>query len=86
MARGPAYEKMVAAWCSKDRQTAINRPMLGEPVSAASWNHPLDSQVRLGSKAHVVGSPTIMTETGQRIEGHVDAIELATMLGVAKLK
>ena len=83
-ASGPTYEKMVAAWCSKDRQTAINRLMLGEPISTASCEHPVDGQLNLGSKAHVEGSPTLITDTGQRIEGLVSAVELAKILGIAR--
>ena len=84
LASGATYETMVAAWCSDDRQTAINKLMLGEPISAASCEHPVDGQLILGAKAHVEGTPTLITDTGQRIEGHVDAVELSTMLGTAK--
>ena len=82
LASGATYEKMVAAWCSEDRQTAIEKLMLGEQIPATTCEHPVDGQLTLGSKAHVEGSPTLITETGQRIEGHVDADELATMLGI----
>ena len=81
---GPTYERMVAAWCSEDRQTAIDKLMLGQPISAPTCDHPLEGQFRLGAKAHVEGSPTLITETGQRIEGHVAAVELAKILGIAK--
>ena len=76
-----SWDKAVAVWCAKDRQTAYVDAMRGLPLPqgkcaegavAAGY----DFAQRLG----VTGTPAIITETGRLIDGYLPADDLVKLL------
>ncbi len=76
-----SWDKAVAVWCAKDRQTAYQDAMRGMPVSKATCPEGAvavgyDFAQRLG----VTGTPAIITETGHLIDGYLPAADLVKLL------
>ncbi|MFT3930262.1 MAG: thioredoxin fold domain-containing protein [Spongiibacteraceae bacterium] len=78
-----SYQKMVTAWCAKDRQGTLTRYKNGEaiPINTCSDN-PVAAQFQLGERIGVSGTPSLITASGELIPGYVPAQELAERLGV----
>jgi len=77
-----AFTKMVSAWCSADRNDAINKLKRGETIPPKSCNNPIAREYQLGQQIGVTGTPTIVLEDGELEPGFVSAGELAQRLGV----
>lgn len=79
----PAYQKLVTAWCAKDRQGTLTRYKNREavPISTCPKN-PVAAQYELGERIGVNGTPSLVTAKGELIPGYVPAQELAQRLGV----
>lgn len=76
------YERTVWTWCSDDRRTALTAALNGKEVPVVTCDHPVDEHIRIGRISHVEGTPTLITEHGERISGYLPAAELATRLGL----
>lgn len=78
-----SYQKMVTAWCAKDRQGVLTRYKNGEsvPLNTCSDN-PVTSQLQLGERLGVTGTPSLITASGELIPGYMPAKELAERLGI----
>lgn len=78
-----SYQKLVTAWCSKDRQGTLTRYKNREavPINTCSDN-PVAAEYQLGDRLGVNGTPTLVTASGELIMGYVPAQELAQRLGV----
>lgn len=78
-----SYQKMVTAWCAKDRQGTLTRFKNGEalPINTCSDN-PVTSQYQLGERIGVSGTPSLITASGELIPGYMPAKELAERLGL----
>ena len=76
------YEKTVWTWCSHDRGTALAAALLGKEVPVVTCDHPVNEHLRIGRIFHVEGTPTLITEHGERISGYLPAAELAARLGI----
>jgi len=76
-----SWDKAVAVWCAKDRQTAYVDAMRGTPVTAGKCG---ESAVAVGydfaQRLGVTGTPAIITETGQLIDGYLPADQLVQLL------
>ena len=74
-----SYQKMVTAWCAKDRQATLTRFKNGEavPISTCADN-PVTAEFQLGERLGVSGTPTMITAAGELIPGYVPAAELAS--------
>ena len=77
------YQKLVTAWCAKDRQGTLTRFKNREnvPISTCA-NNPVTAQFELGERIGVTGTPALITATGELIPGYMPAAELAQKLGV----
>lgn len=77
----PTYQKLVTAWCSKDRQGALTRLKNREhvPVSTCAKN-PVTAQYELGDRIGVQGTPALITASGELIPGYMPAKDLAAKL------
>jgi thiol:disulfide interchange protein DsbC len=77
------YQKLVTAWCAKDRQGALTRLKNREnvPVSTCA-NNPVAAEFALGERIGVNGTPALITTNGELIPGYMPAQELAQRLGV----
>ena len=76
-----SWDKAVAVWCAKDRQTAYQDAMGGGAVPAGKC---AESAVAAGyafaQKLVLSGTPTLITETGKLIDGYIPAQQLVQLL------
>ncbi len=72
-----AYEKMVSAWCSSDRNDAITRLKRGETILSKTCTNPVEQQYLLGQEIGVSGTPAIVFESGRMQPGYTPADQLA---------
>lgn len=77
-----AYTKLVSAWCSDDRQSAITRLKAGQAVPAKTCTNPVADQYQLGRSLGITGTPAIITQSGELLPGYLPAKELALALGL----
>ena len=79
----PTYQKLVTAWCAKDRQGTLTRYKNREnvPISTCADN-PVAAEFDLGTRLGVEGTPALVTAKGELISGYVPAAKLAEKLGV----
>jgi thiol:disulfide interchange protein DsbC len=77
------YQKLVTAWCAKDRQGTLTRYKNREnvPISTCA-NNPVAAQYELGERIGVTGTPALITSAGELIPGYMPAADLAQKLGV----
>ncbi len=76
----PSYYKAVNVWCSKDQQDSMTKAKAGESIPSASCNNPVESQMLIGQKMGVTGTPALLLENGTLIPGYRPAKELADLL------
>jgi thiol:disulfide interchange protein DsbC len=76
-----SWSKAVAVWCAKDRQTAYQDAMRGGEVQGGKCD---ESAVAAGydfaQRLGISGTPAIITETGQLIDGYIPAQQLVQFL------
>jgi len=76
-----SWDKAVAVWCAKDRQAAYRDAMGGKPVASAKCDEaPVAAGYDLAQRLGATGTPQIITETGQLIDGYVPAAQLVPLL------
>jgi thiol:disulfide interchange protein DsbC len=78
----PSYDKLVTAWCSKDRQDAITRMKRGEDLPAKTCDNPVAQEYELGHLAGLQGTPAIVLEDGRMLPGYMPASALGQVLGI----
>ena len=76
----PSYQKAVNVWCSKNQQESMTKAKAGESVPQASCENPVDSQMLIGQKMGVNGTPALLLDDGTLLPGYRPAKELADML------
>ena len=76
------YTKMVSAWCSTDRNTAITRLKNGDEIPPRECTNTIADQYRWGQRVGVTGTPTIILPDGRVIPGYIEAAKLAEELGI----
>jgi len=74
-----------AIWCAPDRNKAWDDAMLRGvmPKNNGSCKNPVESNIALGNKYRVTGTPTLIFENGQRVPGMVPADKVNEMLDAA---
>jgi thiol:disulfide interchange protein DsbC len=74
-----SWHKAEAVWCSANRNEALTRAKLGNPVDTSKIcaSTPVDREYKLGLSIGVRGTPAIVTESGDLISGYLPARELA---------
>ncbi len=77
-----SWHKAEAVWCSANRNEALTKAKLGNPVDTSKLcaSTPVDREYNLGLNVGVRGTPAIITESGELISGYVPARELAQRL------
>ena len=77
-----SWHKAEAVWCSANRNEALTKAKLGNPVDTTKIcaSTPVDREYNLGLNVGVRGTPAIITESGDLISGYVPAHELAQRL------
>jgi thiol:disulfide interchange protein DsbC len=77
-----SYQKIVSAWCSADRNTAITRLKARQTIPTLTCQNPVASQLDLGREVGVTGTPAIVLEDGRLLPGYMPAEQLAGALGI----
>ncbi|MGH8551498.1 MAG: DsbC family protein [Methylococcales bacterium] len=75
-----SYKKAVAVWCADDRQSALTKAKLGEPIEMKECVNPVEEHIRLASSLQIRGTPMIVTESGVVLPGYVSAQDLSRTL------
>jgi thiol:disulfide interchange protein DsbC len=78
----PSADKLITAWCAKDKQTAMNKLKNEESVPNATCDNPVAQQFELGGKMGVNGTPALFLPDGELVPGYVQPEELAKKLGI----
>ena len=77
-----SYDRIVAAWCSEDRNAAITRLKSGDDIPMKSCANPVAQHYELGRQVGVTGTPAIVTEDGRLLPGFMPAEQLAKSIGI----
>ena len=75
-------EKLVTAWCSKDRQKALTLLKEDQEVPPATCDNPVKTEYELGSRLGVTGTPAIWMPNGELRPGYLPPDALAKDLGI----
>jgi thiol:disulfide interchange protein DsbC len=79
----PSYKKIVSAWCSDNKQEAINKLKNREEIPLKDCkDNPVAGQFELGEQLGVHGTPAIFLADGTAVPGYVPPEELAKRLGI----
>lgn len=79
----PSADKLITAWCSKDKQKALT--LLKEEQSVPNLtcaNNPVAAQFELGGRLGVNGTPAIWLPSGELKPGYLPPEQLAKELGI----
>lgn len=75
-------DKLVTAWCSKDKQKALTLLKEDQPVPSLTCENPVAAQFELGGRLGVNGTPAIWMPNGEMKPGYLPPAELAKELGI----
>jgi len=78
----PSAEKLVTAWCSKDKQKALTMLKQDQDVPKLTCANPVAAQFELGGRLGVNGTPAIWMPSGELKPGYLPADVLAKELGI----
>ncbi len=86
-----SWRKAEAVWCSADRNEALTRAKVGAPVDTSKTcsPNPVAREYALGQSIGVQGTPAIVTEGGDYINGYLpphDLVEELKQLQASKTK
>jgi thiol:disulfide interchange protein DsbC len=72
-----SWTRAEQVWCSKDRNSALTQAKLGkDPGGQVCATNPVASQYALGRSLQISGTPSIVTEFGDMIEGYEAPMEM----------
>ncbi|MBS0289964.1 MAG: DsbC family protein [Proteobacteria bacterium] len=84
----PTYEKMVAVWCAKNKNTALADAKADKQIDlTACTNNSVTKDFQFGMQIGVAGTPTLIFEDGTMIPGYLPPnklLEVAKHLGEKK--
>lgn len=75
-----SYKKSVAIWCSADPAVALTEAKSGANLAARSCKNPVKEEFDLGKEMGVKGTPTIVLENGEMVDGYVPGPELVQLV------
>lgn len=76
-------DKLITAWCSKDKQAALTALKNDKPVEPVSCEkNPVEADFKLGAEIGVNGTPAIWLADGKLMPGYLPPAELAKTLGI----
>ncbi len=82
--QAPSYSKMVSVWCAEDRKMAISNLSNSVNIPEKTCpNNPVDTQLELGAKLGVSGTPALFLEDGRSIPGYRPAKDLAKIMKIS---
>lgn len=76
-----------AVWCASDRLRAWKTAMRGElaPATAAPCENPSERNRALAARLGIVGTPTLILPSGERMEGYASADEIIRRLTASRI-
>lgn len=80
----PSYDKAVTVWCAKDRPAALTAAKLGEPQKPATCANPIQQHMKLARDLDIQGTPMLLLEDGEILEGFGSIDELIKILEPTK--
>lgn len=75
-----AKGKAVSAWCSDDRVEAFKTILAGKTLKSRDCDNPIERNLNLGSRLGVKGTPFIILDNSEVIEGYVPVDRLKAAL------
>jgi thiol:disulfide interchange protein DsbC len=77
-----SWRKAEAVWCAADRNDALTRAKAGGPVdtSKSCGPNPVAREYALGQSIGVRGTPAIVTESGDYINGYMPPHDLVEQI------
>lgn len=79
----PSADKLITAWCSKDKQKTLTMFKEDQSVpNATCANNPVAAQFELGGQVGVNGTPAIWLPNGELKPGYLPPEQLAKELGI----
>ncbi len=77
-----AANKLITAWCSTDRNSALSALKTGKSLPTKTCPNPVAAQYELGKDIGITGTPAIVTAEGDLLPGYMPAKDLAAALGL----
>ncbi|MGH8371839.1 MAG: DsbC family protein [Gammaproteobacteria bacterium] len=78
-----SWNKAVSVWCAKNHKIAFTDAMHGQPIKKLQCNAaPVAAGYEFGRLLGINGTPAIITDRGQMIDGYIPLDALASVLGV----
>lgn len=78
----PSADKLISAWCAKDKQAALTKLKIDEAVPSATCDNPVAQQFQLGGHLGVNGTPALFLPDGKLMPGYLPPEDLARTLGI----
>lgn len=78
----PSADKLVTAWCSKDKQSVLTKIKEGYDVPAQTCVNPVEAQFELGVRLGVNATPALWMPDGSIKLGYLPPSELAKELKI----
>lgn len=78
----PSADKLVTAWCSKDKPGVLTKVKEGQDVPNITCNNPIAAQFALGARLGVNATPAIWMPDGNIKLGYLPPDQLAKELGI----
>ena len=75
-------DKLITAWCSKDKQKALTLIKEGQSVPSVTCDNPVAAEFELGGKIGVNATPAIWMPNGEIQLGYLPPADLAKSLGI----
>lgn len=75
-------DKLISAWCAKDKQAALTNVKNDQPIPSASCDNPVAAQFQMGAQVGVNGTPALFMPDGKLMPGYLPPEELARSLGI----
>lgn len=75
-----SYKKSVAIWCSADRKAALDEAKNGASMPTKTCKNPVKQEFELGKEMGVKGTPTIVLENGQIVDGYLPGPQLVAVV------
>ena len=75
-----SYDKAVSVWCADDKLKAMTEAKSKNKITPKTCDNPIDEHMALAADFGTRGTPLILTESGTKIPGYVDAKRLKHIL------
>ncbi len=74
------HQQHISIWCNADPQQALSDGKAGKAVEPAQCEHPIDEHMELVKQVEVNATPTIILDSGERVDGFRQARDFIAMV------